>query len=121
MKIHLWLLFLLLAPFSSAQFKPITKPVEPTLDQLIEVRTKLIDWYVLSSSHYAWGVSVCGGEDLLSGREHSWLTIYVYSDSVGAFAKDFDKAATRSMPNGPLGIDGVTVMVEIIKRPKHGN
>jgi hypothetical protein len=98
---------------------PYVRPVEHTLDELIEARAKLIYWYVLSSSNYAWGVSVCGGEDVLTGDEYGYLTIYVYKDSLAAFKADFAKASTKN-PGGSRGVDGITVVVEVIERHTKG-
>jgi len=102
---------------SVARAQVYSYPADHTLEQLIDARAKLIQWYVLSSSSYAWGVSVCGEDDVLTGASHSWLTVYVYKDSLAAFAKDFDKAATRN-PGGSLGVDGITVVVEVIERKR---
>src|SRR5271157_3214060 len=101
-----------------ADLDDYTPPAEANLEQLIDARAKLIQWYVLSSSSYAWGVSVCGSENYLSGAQPSWLTVYVYRDSLAAFAKDFDKAATRTK-NGTLTVDGISVVVVVIERPKN--
>jgi hypothetical protein len=115
---------LLLVSAASAQRNPfnVRNPHDPyvhqadhTLDELIAAREKLIDWYVLSSSNYAWGVSVCGYEDAINGEEYGYLTVYVYKDSLAAFRKDFAKAATKN-PGGSLGVDGITVVVEVVER-----
>jgi hypothetical protein len=115
---------LLLSSVASAQFRTRigsdTRPPQAVpLEKLIDARAKLIQWYVISSSHYAWGVSVCGGNDLFTDEDYSYLTIYVYKDSLKAFAADFDKASTRN-PGGSRGVDGITVVVQVIERPKKG-
>src|SRR5271170_5439206 len=85
--------------------------IDHTLVQLIDARAKLIKRY---AGTLAWGVSVMGDEAPLSGDQISWLCVYVYKDSVTAFAVDFDKFATRN-PGGTLGVDGITVVVEVIE------
>lgn len=95
---------------------PYQPKVDHSLEQLIDARAKLIGRYVKGTYNYAWGVSVCGNEDVWNGDGNSWLTVYLYSDSLTSFAMDFDKFATRT-GNGTLTIDGITVVVEVIDRP----
>src|SRR5271167_3151444 len=92
--------------------------VDRPLDQLIDARAKLIARYVLGN-HMVWGVSVCGSDDVITGDESSWLTVYVYKDSLYDFAADFDKFATKNH-GGNLGVDGITVVVEVIERKPKG-
>ena len=94
------------------------RPVDHTMNEMVDARAKLIQRYVLTD-HYAWGVSICGDDDVLTDEPNSWLTVYLYSDSVNDFAVDFDKFATR-VGNGTLTVDGITVVVEVIKRPTKG-
>jgi hypothetical protein len=105
------------SPFTYGIGEPHVPTVDFTLDELIAARAKLIYWYVLSSSNYAWGVSVCGYEDVINGDENGYLTIYVYKDSLAAFKTDFAKAATKN-PGGSLGVDGISVVIEVIDRPR---
>jgi hypothetical protein len=87
------------------------------MDELLAARVKLIQRYVLAGKA-AWGVAICGGEDVLNGDDYSFLTIYVYDDSLEFFVSDFDAFATPLTPGGYLGIDGITVAVQVIKKPK---
>ena len=96
----------------------IERHPDHSMSEMVDARKKLIDRYVLQD-HYAWGVSVCGDDDVLTGEPNSWLTIYLYSDSLKDFAVDFDQFATR-VGNGTLTVDGITVVVEVIKRPTKG-
>src|ERR1700675_2145359 len=100
------------SPFTWGVTPPRPPAVDHTLDELIDARAKLIYWYVLSSSNYAWGVSVCGYEDVINGDENSYLTVYVYKDSLVDFKKDFAKAAVDGQ------VDGITVVIEVIDRPR---
>src|ERR1700675_865905 len=95
------------SPFTWGVTPPRPPAVDHTLDELIDARAKLIYWYVKSSSNYAWGVSVCGYEDVITGDEYGYLTVYVYKDSLAAFRKDFAKASTPN-PGGSRGVDGIT-------------
>src|SRR5258708_382554 len=74
-----------------------------SLEKLIDARAKLIQRYV---GTYAWGVSVCGSVGSYFDGDASWLTVYVYSDSISVFSEDFSKFATKSA-GGMLGVDGV--------------
>jgi hypothetical protein len=103
-------------PFSYGIGEPRQPKVDHTLDQLVAARERLIRRYVLDK-HYAWGVSVSGAEDVFTGDDNSWLTVYLYKDSVAAFAADFDQFATKSRV-GSLTVDGITVVVQVIPRPK---
>jgi hypothetical protein len=90
------------------------------MDDMVAARAKLIERYVQSGNKLAWGVSICGDDDVLTGEDGgNWLTVYVYSDSLETFALDFDKFATRQR-GGNLTVDGITVVVEVIQRPKQG-
>lgn len=97
----------------------IPRQPEHTMNEMVAARDKLIRRYVLADPRVAWGVSVCGADDLLTDEPSDWLTIYVYSDQLNAFALDFDKFATRT-GNGSLTVDGISVVVEVVKRPKQG-
>ena len=90
-----------------------------TMEQMVAAREKLIRRYVTSDPRLAWGVSVCGDDDVLTGEPNSWLTIYVYSDSLNAFALDYDKFATHTAQH-TLQVDGVTVVVEVLNRKPKG-
>jgi hypothetical protein len=105
------------SPFTYGIGEPHVPTVDHTLDELVAARAKLVYWYVLSSSNYAWGVSVCGYEDVINGDENGYLTIYVYKDSLVDFKRDFAKAATKN-PGGSLGVDGISVVIEVIDRPR---
>jgi hypothetical protein len=107
------------SPFTYGITPPRPPAVDHTLDELIAAREKLIDWYVISSSNYAWGVAVCGYEDVITGDEYGYLTIYVYKDSLAAFKTDFAKASTKN-PGGSRGVDGITVVVQVVERHKKG-
>lgn len=94
----------------------VEHPPAHTMDELVAARAKLIARYV-KADHYAWGVAVCGEDDYFTGEDSSWLTVYLYKDSLMDFAADFDKWATHTK-NGTLTVDGITVVVEVIERPK---
>jgi hypothetical protein len=95
----------------------IERAPDKTMEQMVTAREKLINHFVLAQPRLAWGVSVCGDDDVLTGEPNSWLTIYVYSDTLDAFALDYDKFATHTAQH-TLQVDGITVVVEVIARPK---
>lgn len=84
-----------------------------SLNEVIDVRAKLIARYVKGNS-YAWGVSVDCGDDALNGSSF-YLAVYVYKDSVIPFVRDFGK-----FTNGMLEVDGVSVRVIEIERQNRG-
>jgi hypothetical protein len=91
--------------------------VQPTLDEMITARAKLIDRYVVKKG-YAWGVSVCGNTDGFTGDELSYLTVYVYEESVGVFADDLAIYGTRIGNTKYFAVNGIPIFMEIIKHPK---
>lgn len=99
--------------FTNFNFPP-PRPDTVTMDELIAARAKLIQRYAGKAAR---GVSICGYTDAITGIEHSYLTIYVYRDSVNAFAADFNKFGTPT-PGGSTGVDGVTVTFQVIQRQK---
>lgn len=120
------LLTLTFAFGASAQRQTYPRPTwgierhpDHTMAQMVDAREKLIRHFVLAEPRLAWGVSVCGDDDVLTDEPNSWLTVYIYSDQLQAFALDFDKFATRT-GNGTLTVDGITVVVEVINRKPKG-
>lgn len=85
----------------------------PTMEQLLAARESLIKRYVLSTK-LAVRVAICGTEDLLTGEDHSYITVYVYRGSMKAFFNDYVNFATETSPGGSLGVNGIPVSVDII-------
>lgn len=102
-------------PPALALAPPTAKPLhEPTMDELLAARAKLIQRY---AGKLARGVSICADEDALNGQS-SYLAVYVYPDSVDAFFTDFVNFAADT-PSGVIEVDGIpvkaVVMIDIDK------
>lgn len=117
------ILFLALPSYAQAPAGPIVPQAQSDngvpFDRLMAAREKLIRRYVIAD-RYAWAVSACGYEDSVNGNDFSWLTVYVYKDSLLPFAEDFTSRATKLDDGGPWVIDGVPVQFKEIERPKAG-
>ena len=87
---------------------------DSTMEELLAARAKLIHRY---AGKLARGVAVCGYEDMISGEDYTYLTIYVYPESTAAFMADFNKFGTQNA-GGSIGVDGVTVSIQVIQRQK---
>ena len=90
--------------------------VQPTLDEMITTRAKLIDRYVVKKG-YAWGVSVCGSDDAF-GDQVSYLTVYVYEEATGVFADDLAIYGTRIGNSRYFAVNDIPIFMVIIKHPK---
>ncbi len=94
---------------------PKADPTALSTDKLYAVREKLIRHYVPT---YAWGVAMCGGDDVLNGRQYAWLCMYVYEDSLRGFVKALLATDPTEINQGVFVVDGVAVDVRVIERAK---
>jgi hypothetical protein len=118
-------LALLLAAPGVAQQPPQPPQPDYPMAAVLAARASLIQRYV-QSLKVARGVAVCGETDLLTGEDHTFLTVYVWQDTVSIFVKDYLNFATPTPGDGlhstfpiadlggNLGVNGIPVVVVLV-------